>query len=250
MLLFAITLILAALTVGVSVFLGVGSTYLQTTYTYALAAVMGAVGLVGLLIALLDRGREKAHRNKTEPMREGESALQWSPPGAAKRTRQTAPAPAPAPRPEPVAAPEPVAPTEVSAPVAQDTMPFPQEESVVEDTAVAEEVVETEVVVEAEEAAPEAPVVESLPPADHVLYLDPDVDLSEIKRVFNIWQMTFDDAELPNGQRAHWIAPDSTTIDFFEVSEGFPYLEIRGPMASELAEFLPQDLPIHVELPE
>lgn len=246
MLLFAITLILAALTVGVSVFLGVGSTYLQTTYTYALAAVMGAVGLVGLLIALLDRGREKAHRNKTEPMREGESALQWSPPGAAKRAPQVVPAP----RPEPVAAPGLVAPTEVSAPIAQDTMPFPQEESVVEETTVAEEVVETEVVVEAEEAAPEAPVVESLPPADHVLYLDPDVDLSEIKRVFNIWQMTFDDAELPNGQRAHWVAPDSTTIDFFGVSEGFPYLEIRGPMASELAEFLPQDLPIHVELPE
>ncbi|MEM1007450.1 MAG: hypothetical protein AAGJ35_00465 [Myxococcota bacterium] len=82
-----------------------------------------------------------------------------------------------------------------------------------------------------------------------ILYLDPEFELSEVKRVLRIWQMTpesFDDL-LPN-QMGRWSCADGTMVELMIGDNGFPFLELTGPMANDLASFLPQDLPIRSDV--
>jgi len=98
-------------------------------------------------------------------------------------------------------------------------------------------------------AEPEpVPVEAEAPPVDQVVYLDPDLDKIELERVMITWEMMPESDEFPRrpGLQSRWRSSDGTTIDFFERQSGYPYLEIRGPMADDLAEFLPDDLPVHL----
>lgn len=81
---------------------------------------------------------------------------------------------------------------------------------------------------------------------EQILYLDPDFDLSEVKRILQIWQILPEDENaLPKNQLGRWKGDDGTLVELYSASsDNFPYLELRGPMAGDLAEFLPQDLPI------
>ncbi len=81
------------------------------------------------------------------------------------------------------------------------------------------------------------------PPADQILYLDPDFELSEVKRILRVWSL------IPEGdpdKEGRWTSEDGTSIRLKHPDEkGFPFLEIRGPMAEDLALYLPEDLPVH-----
>lgn len=82
-----------------------------------------------------------------------------------------------------------------------------------------------------------------------ILYLDPDFELAEVKRVLRIWQMTPSTSEnLPPNQMGRWLCEDGTLVELLVGEKGYPYLDIRGPMASDLARYLPQDLPIRPDL--
>ncbi len=82
-----------------------------------------------------------------------------------------------------------------------------------------------------------------------ILYLDPDFELAEVKRVLRIWQMTPSASEnLPPNQMGRWLCEDGTLVELLVGEKGYPYLDIRGPMANDLARYLPQDLPIRPDL--
>jgi hypothetical protein len=98
----------------------------------------------------------------------------------------------------------------------------------------------------------ESHLVAAIPrsPADQILYLAQDFDISEIKRILRLWKMNF---EYEDSDRilARWRSEDGTEIEIFDNEEqGSPYMEIRGPMADELAEYLPQDLPVFPKEPD
>lgn len=82
-------------------------------------------------------------------------------------------------------------------------------------------------------------------PADQVLYLARDFDLSEVKRVFDIWKMNYDEQAHDTHILGRWSGQDGTLVEVLHDKDGSPCIEIRGPMADELAEFLPQDLPVY-----
>lgn len=103
-------------------------------------------------------------------------------------------------------------------------------------------------VVTPDPVTPPAPVKEATP-ADHVLYLDPDFELSEIKRILRIWSLLPVDNSSSN-VLGSWECDDGTTVELVPPGEeGFPALELRGPMSEDLAQFLPEDLPVHPLLP-
>lgn len=85
-------------------------------------------------------------------------------------------------------------------------------------------------------------------PADHVLYLARDFDLSEVQRVLDLWQMAphtdTEESQEAENLLGRWTSQDGTLIEVLHDKDGTPCIEIRGPMAEELAEFLPQDLPV------
>ncbi|MCB9639542.1 MAG: hypothetical protein H6728_02870 [Myxococcales bacterium] len=82
-----------------------------------------------------------------------------------------------------------------------------------------------------------------------ILYLDPDFELAEVKRVLRIWQMTPATADnMPANQMGRWLCEDGTLVELLVGDKGYPYLDIRGPMAHDLARYLPQDLPIRPDL--
>lgn len=240
MLLFAFSLILAGGAVALTAFLGIGPGFLQEMLMYSVAAVLGAAGFLGLLIALIERGQTKKREARLQALREGPSSLQLAPP---------MPEPLPEPPPAPVVEVPAPAPTPAPAPVAAVRAPVevpeaPQTPLPTIDDHQHEELqsATTAPVVEPEEDIP-APVP-ARDPADQLLHLDPEYELSEVKRVLRIWQMTLNEDRVYN-ELASWSAQDGTQIDLVESDEGQPILEIRGPMAQELAEFLPQDLPVH-----
>ena len=80
-------------------------------------------------------------------------------------------------------------------------------------------------------------------PADQVLYLVHDFEFQEVERVLALWQMNHEGA--PEGTLGRWVNEDGTLVEVLHDKDGSPVIEIRGPMADELAEFLPQDLPVY-----
>lgn len=77
-----------------------------------------------------------------------------------------------------------------------------------------------------------------------VLYLDPEFELSEVGRVLQIWQMLPEQDNLQSNQIGRWKGEDGTLVELFFADGSYPYMELNGPMAADLAEFLPQDLPV------
>lgn len=246
MLLFAFVLLLAGGAIALAAVMGLGSAYLQSTYLLTVGALLGVGGLIGLVIALLERSSASKRARRIEEMRAQPSNLQLTP-----ETVQAVLDVASIPNEAAVVAPIDSTP-QVFSEAAEPALVEPQTPAVDALAPIEETPSSTEVqpsVVEEIPVAEEVPQsVAALPEPDQTLYLDPEVELSDIKRVLNIWQMTFDE-NLEHGQIARWVASDGTLIDMFEGTNGFPCFEIRGDMASELAEFLPQDLPIYPELP-
>ncbi len=99
------------------------------------------------------------------------------------------------------------------------------------------------------EPVPEPEPVVELGPADKTLYLAHDFEFSEIQRVFRIWHMIPVEEDNAHNILGRWSIEGGTTVDVISDKDGSPCIEIRGPMADELAEFLPKDLPVYPTQP-
>lgn len=230
-------------------------------FTLSLMVAGGIVlilAVIGLIIAISERGAKKKRAAYLRSLWESPSGLSWSPPGIIPMPELTTPPSQALISTQALdhAVPsEPVAPTptaeETDATLAYDAnedaaLQQLRQQAAAEEAASLDTTQAMDGTPDFMESVPEeTPIpeaVEALPPADRILYLDPEFELAEIKRILRIWSM-LPDEDFEQSQL--WQSDDGTTVKLLtETDKGYPCLELRGDMAEDLAEYLPEDLPI------
>ncbi len=272
--LFVFSLFLALAVILSSVFFFDAGAGLQQHLLWVLSSTIGGVAFLGVVIAFFEGRRDRVRQQKRQSFLNSPSnALRTvtpAPLGPASSSSLSGPSVAfgdsstsgpvasesvepDASIPEPVT-PKPVTPEPEEELVSATTTPdngvstqsataFPSVPSEEASEEASEEVSSEEGVVESSESKKDRA------PADQVLYLVRDFEFSEVKRVLNLWQMSYEDATKGN-ILGRWVSEDGTLVEVVSDQDGAPCIEIRGPMADELAEFLPQDLPVYPNEPQ